>query len=89
MLINSPINGYTAPAQTNGRLPRIVPWGSRCCKRTTFSVPCTALAWVRLLVKANKPFDQFVYPDRNHGIYGGTTRLHLFELMTKWLEENL
>ncbi|HNR55409.1 MAG TPA: S9 family peptidase [Flavobacteriales bacterium] len=41
------------------------------------------------LVKANKPFDQFVYPDRNHGIYGGTTRLHLFELMTKWLEENL
>ena len=41
------------------------------------------------LVKANKPFDQFVYPDRNHGIYGGTTRLHLFELMTKWLEEKL
>ena len=41
------------------------------------------------LVKANKPFDQFVYPDRNHGIYGGTTRLHLFEMMTKWLEENL
>jgi dipeptidyl-peptidase 4 len=41
------------------------------------------------LVKANKPFDQFVYPDRNHGIYGGTTRLHLYELMTEWLVENL
>lgn len=41
------------------------------------------------LVKANKPFDQFVYPDRNHGIYGGTTRLHLFEMMTTWLEKNL
>ena len=41
------------------------------------------------LVKANKPFDQFMYPDRNHGIYGGTTRLHLFELMTTWLERNL
>ncbi|HOY28362.1 MAG TPA: S9 family peptidase [Flavobacteriales bacterium] len=41
------------------------------------------------LVKANKSFDQFVYPDRNHGIYGGTTRLHLFELMTDWLVENL
>ncbi|MBL7945929.1 MAG: S9 family peptidase [Flavobacteriales bacterium] len=41
------------------------------------------------LVKANKPFDQFVYPDRNHGIYGGTTRLHLFEMMTEWLVENL
>lgn len=41
------------------------------------------------LVKGNKPFDQFMYPDRNHGIYGGTTRLHLFELMTDWLEKNL
>jgi dipeptidyl-peptidase-4 len=41
------------------------------------------------LVKANKPFDQFVYPDKNHGIYGGNTRLHLFEMMTAWLLENL
>jgi dipeptidyl-peptidase-4 len=41
------------------------------------------------LVKANKPFDQFIYPDKNHGIYGGTTRMHLFEMMTTWLEENL
>lgn len=41
------------------------------------------------LVKANKPFDQFIYPDKNHGIYGGNTRLHLFEMMTEWLEENL
>jgi len=41
------------------------------------------------LIKANKPFDQFVYPDKNHGIYGGNTRLHLYEMMTKWVEENL
>lgn len=41
------------------------------------------------LIKANKPFDQFIYPDRNHGIYGGTTRLHLYEMMTEWLERNL
>ncbi|MBL7938741.1 MAG: S9 family peptidase [Flavobacteriales bacterium] len=41
------------------------------------------------LIKANKHFDQFVYPDKNHGIYGGNTRLHLYEMMTKWLEENL
>ena len=41
------------------------------------------------LVKANKDFDLFIYPDKNHGIYGGTTRLHLFEKMTKFLEENL
>lgn len=41
------------------------------------------------LVKANKPFDQFAYPDRNHGIYGGSTRLHLYEMMTDWLVEHL
>lgn len=44
---------------------------------------------VLALVKANKPFEQFMYPDKNHGIYGGNTRLHLFEMMTSWLEENL
>lgn len=41
------------------------------------------------LVKANKPFEQFAYPDKNHGIYGGTTRWHLYEQMTNWLVENL
>ena len=41
------------------------------------------------LIKANKPFDQFMYPDRNHGIGGGNTRLHLYEMMTAWLKENL
>jgi dipeptidyl-peptidase 4 len=44
---------------------------------------------VDALVRANKDFDLFIYPDKNHGIYGGTTRLHLFEKMTKFLEENL
>ncbi|MCB0791377.1 MAG: S9 family peptidase [Flavobacteriales bacterium] len=41
------------------------------------------------LVKAGKQFDQFNYPDKNHGIYGGTTRWHLFEMMTDWLERKL
>ncbi|MBK6831644.1 MAG: prolyl oligopeptidase family serine peptidase [Flavobacteriales bacterium] len=44
---------------------------------------------VLALVKANKPFDQFMYPDKNHGIYGGNIRLHLFEMMMTWLDENL
>lgn len=48
-----------------------------------------AAEMVNALVKANKPFDQFMYPDKNHGIYGGTTRLHLYEMMTNWLLENL
>jgi len=41
------------------------------------------------LIKANKQFDSFYYPDRNHSIYGGNTRLHLYTLMTKFIEENL
>lgn len=41
------------------------------------------------LVKANKPFDQFIYPDKNHGIYGGMTRLHLFTKMTDYILTNL
>lgn len=41
------------------------------------------------LVKANKQFDLFIYPNKNHGIYGGTTRLHLFTKMTNFLIENL
>lgn len=41
------------------------------------------------LVAANKQFDQFIYPNRNHGIYGGNTRNHLFEQLTNWLKNNL
>ena len=41
------------------------------------------------LVNANKDFDMFVYPNKNHGIYGGYTRLHLFRKMTNFIKENL
>lgn len=44
---------------------------------------------ITALVKANKQFDQFIYPNKNHGIYGGNTRLHLFTMMTNYLKENL
>jgi dipeptidyl aminopeptidase/acylaminoacyl peptidase len=30
-----------------------------------------------------------VYPDRNHGISGGATSQHLYELMTRYLDEHL
>ena len=44
---------------------------------------------VDALVNANKEFDLFIYPNRNHGIYGGKTRLHLFSKMTDFIVENL
>ena len=41
------------------------------------------------LVKSNKQFDLFIYPDKNHGIYGGNTRLHLYKKMTDFIKSNL
>jgi len=41
------------------------------------------------LIRANKQFDVFFYPDRNHGIYGGNTRFHLYTLMTDYILKNL
>jgi len=41
------------------------------------------------LVQAGKQFDQMLYVNRNHGIYGGNTRMHLFNLIENYLKENL
>jgi dipeptidyl-peptidase-4 len=44
---------------------------------------------VEALIQADKQFDWAVYPDKNHGIYGGNTRLHLYKKMTNFLDETL
>ena len=44
---------------------------------------------VDALIKSNKQFDLFIYPDKNHGIYGGTTRLHLFTKITNFINKKL
>jgi len=45
---------------------------------------------VNELIKYNKPFRMMAYPNRSHGIYEGRgTRLHLFSLLTSFLETNL
>jgi dipeptidyl-peptidase-4 len=46
-------------------------------------------ALVNRLVAANKQFDMMEYPNRNHGIAGGNTRRHLFEKLTRYLQQNL
>lgn len=48
-----------------------------------------ATVLVEALVQADKQFDWRIYPDKNHGIYGGNTRNHLYTLMTNYLKENL
>ena len=40
---------------------------------------------IKKLVENNKQFEYMVYPNKNHSIYGGTTRLHLFTKMSDFI----
>jgi len=44
---------------------------------------------INAVVAADKQFDLFIYPNKNHGIYGGNTRNHLFNMMFEYTLENL
>lgn len=47
-------------------------------------------AVVNAMIEANKKFTMMVYPNRTHDISEGpNTRRHLFELLTRYLNENL
>ena len=48
-----------------------------------------SMRMIEALIQANKPFEWAIYPDRNHGIYGGKTRLHLYTKMTEFIKNNL
>ena len=48
-----------------------------------------SMEMVNSLVKSNIEFDFFAYPNKNHGISGGYTRLHLYNKMTNFLIDNL
>ncbi len=45
--------------------------------------------YVEALVQADKDFRQLVYTNRNHSIYGGNTRNHLFRQCMKFFEAEL
>jgi dipeptidyl-peptidase-4 len=45
--------------------------------------------FVTALHNANKQFSFMIYPDKNHSIYGGNTRLNLFTLITNFILEKL
>lgn len=44
---------------------------------------------ISTLTEANVQFDMFIYPNKNHSIYGGNTRNHLFNMMLNYTLENL
>jgi dipeptidyl-peptidase-4 len=41
------------------------------------------------LNNAGKQYDMFFYPNKNHNIYGGNTRLHLYTMMSEFIFKNL
>ena len=44
---------------------------------------------ISALEKAGKQFEFRLYPNKNHSIYGGNTRLNLYQLMTDYILRNL
>ena len=48
-----------------------------------------AMVLINKLVHLNKDFEWLIYPDKNHGIYGGKTREQLYTKMTNYLLEKL
>jgi dipeptidyl-peptidase-4 len=47
------------------------------------------MAFAEKLVQADRQFSMHVYPDKNHGISGGNTSMHLYTLMTDYILTHL
>lgn len=48
-----------------------------------------SMEMAKALVMHNIPFDFMTYPNKNHGIYGGNTRLHLYTKILNFVKQNL
>jgi dipeptidyl-peptidase 4 len=48
-----------------------------------------SLEMQRALINANKQFELFYYPDKDHSIAGGNTRYHLYKMMTDFILRKL
>jgi dipeptidyl-peptidase-4 len=48
-----------------------------------------AIDLVAALNEAGKQYDMFFYPNKNHFITGGNTRLHLYTMMSEYIFKNL
>jgi len=49
----------------------------------------SSMEFSEALVQADIQFDMAIYTNRDHSIYGGNTRLHLYHRMTDFLKANL
>ena len=48
-----------------------------------------SMRMIQALIDSNKQFEWMIYPDKNHGIYGGNTQIHLYSKMTNFIKNNL
>jgi len=48
-----------------------------------------SMRMVEELIQEDKQFEWMIYPDKNHGIYGGNTSIHLYNKMTNFIEKKL
>lgn len=70
--------------QLRGNLLLVYGTGDDNCHYQNFEV------MVNELIKQNKQFSQMAYPNRSHAIKeGDNTKRHLYETLTRYLEENL
>ena len=47
------------------------------------------IEYARALIAADKPFDMFVFPDKDHSIYGGNARTYLYKKVIDFYKKNL
>jgi len=47
------------------------------------------MEFAEALVQAGKQFDMQIYTNRNHGIYGGYTRMHLYTRLFSYIQQSL
>ncbi len=48
-----------------------------------------SMEMIEALIQANKQFEWAIYPDKDHSIYGGKTRIQLFTKMSEFIYNNL
>lgn len=47
------------------------------------------IEYANALIKVNKQFDMFIFPDKDHSIVGASTRTYLYEKVIKFLKTNM